>query len=158
MKTTKKTMIAEMLNKVNAKKNEEGNFSITAEALDELRTLVEESEMFKVCKNKKDETLFSIYDKACKTKFVVLKLVKKTKKTTNKTTNGFGTTKGKFKFYSIVIKSFGNDEVEEITSLNTCEQVKAFLKQLNKKNVEFLRIYSEGKEVRKSAWIERIPA
>lgn len=158
MKTTKKTMIAEMLNKVNAKKNEEGNFSITAEALDELRTLVEESEMFKVCKNKKDETLFSIYDKAGKTKFVVLKLVKKTKKTTNKTTNGFGTTKGKFKFYSIVIKAFGSDEVKKITSLNTCEQVKAFLKQLNKKNVEFLRIYSEGKEVRKSAWIERIPA
>lgn len=158
MKTTKKTMIAEMLNKVNAKRNDEGNFSITTEGLDELRTLVEESEMFKVCKNKKDETLFSIYDKAGKTKFVVLKIVKNTKKTSNKTTNGFGTTKGKFKFYTIVIKSLNNDEVEEITSLNTCEQVKAFLKQLNKKNVEFLRIYSEGKEVRKSAWIERIPA
>lgn len=151
-------MVKEILTKVNAKVVDENSVQVTDKKFEVLKELVSDSEVFKVCKNKKDDTLYSIYDKAGKTKYIIIKVVKETKSQTKKsktkeTETGLGS-KGKFRFYNVKIKNF-NEEPKTITSFNTCEQIKKFLKETNKKNVEYLRIYCDGQEVRKSAWIER---
>ena len=151
-------MIKEILTKVNAKVVDENSVQVTDKKFEVLKELVFDSEVFKVCKNKKDDTLYSIYDKAGKTRYIIIKVVKETKSQSKKskvkeTETGLGS-KGKFRFYNVKIKNF-NEEPKTITSFNTCEQIKKFLKETNKKNVEYLRIYCDGQEVRKSAWIER---
>ena len=153
-------MIKEILTKVNAKVVDENSLQVADKKFEVLKELVSDSEVFKVCKNKKDDTLYSIYDKAGKTRYIIIKVVKETKSQTKKskvktkeTETGLGS-KGKFRFYNVKIKNF-DEEPKTITSFNTCEQIKKFLKETNKKNVEYLRIYCDGQEVRKSAWIER---
>lgn len=238
---SKKNMLKEMLAKVNAKVVEEGKVTMTQNQFESLKKMVADSDVFKVCKNKKDVTLFSIYDVSGKTRFVIIQIVEEVKpqateedfevleindygkegsvaiviklknseeevveylkkyavdedgnlhsivrgfdvvfnidddgyyvfncitshnKSSKKSSKSkkvpqtAGGTKGKFRFYTISLKNFKEEE-KVITNFNSCKQIKEFLKSINKKNVEYLRIYCDSQEVRKSAWIERKPA
>lgn len=62
--------------------------------------------------------------------------------------------KAKGSSYIIVLKNKDDKKESQKTDLTTCAEVKAFLKTVSKKQLEYLRIYDENKnEVRKSAWV-----
>lgn len=65
------------------------------------------------------------------------------------------TSKGRGEGYVILLKKAGKKE-QKITNLSTCAEIKEWLKGNSRKDTEYLRIYDkEGKECRKSAWIEK---
>lgn len=62
--------------------------------------------------------------------------------------------KAKGSSYIILLKNKDDKKETKKTDLTTCAEVKAFLKTVSKKQLEYLRIYDENKnEVRKSAWV-----
>lgn len=62
--------------------------------------------------------------------------------------------KAKGSSYIILLKNKDDKKEMKKTDLTTCAEVKAFLKTVSKKQLEYLRIYDENKnEVRKSAWV-----
>lgn len=63
--------------------------------------------------------------------------------------------KAKGSSYIILLKNKDDKKETKKTDLTTCAEVKAFLKTVSKKQLEYLRIYDENKnEVRKSAWVD----
>lgn len=65
------------------------------------------------------------------------------------------TAKGRGEGYVVLLKKAGKKE-QKITNMSTCAEIKEFLKGNSRKDTEYLRIYDkEGKECRKSAWIEK---
>lgn len=119
----------------------------------------------KLCKNKKDSTLFSIYDKAGKNRFAIIKLVeekaKKAKKT-KKDNEGPTGHKEVTNYYVLKIKTQekGYRENDEIGS---CSTLKALIKKLRKEKIVSLEIYKMGANymnnkndiipTRRSAWV-----
>lgn len=76
---------------------------------------------------------------------------KKVKKENVEVKNGH---KAKGSSYIILLKNKDDKKETKKTDLTTCAEVKAFLKTVSKKQLEYLRIYDENKnEVRKSAWV-----
>lgn len=155
---TKKEMVNEVLATVKATVKE-GIYEMTANEFCKIDAAIGNGDYpaLKICKNKKDDTLLSIYDAAGKTRFVVIKIVEEKKRTkkAKKESMADGSTKGNYRFYLILMKEKGSNEVKKVENINTCADIKVFLKSINKKNLEFLKIYSDGREVRKSAWIRR---
>lgn len=85
----------------------------------------------------------------------------KTEKPVKKASEGSGrvmpphTSKTKNDSYVILLKKVGKKE-QKITNITTCTEIKEWLKGNSRKDTEYLRIYDkEGKECRKSAWIEK---
>lgn len=80
-----------------------------------------------------------------------------TGKTKEKTVTGGNGHKSRNTGYVIMLKNMDEKKPETITNLTTCADIKQWIKTLNRKNVEYLRIYDTMKnECRKSAWIERV--
>lgn len=78
----------------------------------------------------------------------------KTKTEKNDVSGGHGV-KSKNAHYIIQLKNIG-EKPETITNITNCTDIKLWLKTINRKNIEYLRIYDMLKnECRKSAWIER---
>lgn len=62
--------------------------------------------------------------------------------------------KAKDSGYIVVYKNKEDKKETKNTAMSTCAEIKAFLKTLSKKNLEYLRIYdSANNECRKSAWV-----
>lgn len=62
--------------------------------------------------------------------------------------------KAKDSGYIVVYKNKGDKKENKNTTMANCAEIKAFLKTLSKKNLEYLRIYdSANNECRKSAWV-----
>lgn len=121
----------------------------------------------KICKNKKDSTLLSIYDKAGKTRFAIIKLVeekaKKVKKE-KKQKNNEGPTGHKEVTNFYVLKIETQEKGSRINDeIGSCKSLKAFIKMLRKEKIVSLEIYKMGanyltnKEdiypTRRSAWV-----
>lgn len=120
----------------------------------------------KLCKNKKDSTLFSIYDKAGKTRYAIIKLVEEVKKPKKekKQRNNEGPTGHKevtnYYVLKIETKEKGYRENDEIGS---CATLKAFIKSLRKEKIVSLEVYKMGANylknkndiypTRRSAWV-----
>lgn len=56
--------------------------------------------------------------------------------------------------YIVIFKNKNDKKETKNTDMTTCAEIKAFLKTLSKKQLEYLRIYDEANnECRKSAWV-----
>lgn len=162
---TKKEIVVKAMEIVGAKEVE-GIFEMTMEQFHQLDAELGNGELgtlsYAFCNNKKDENLKALYDGAKKNRYAVIRIVaakpakvKKAKAVkAAKNDTELGGVKGKYRFYLVQYKNKGEEAVE-LTNMNTCEQVKAFLKTVSKRKLEYLRIYSEGMEVRKSAWVQK---
>lgn len=76
--------------------------------------------------------------------------------TENKNVSGGHGVKSKNAHYIINLKNVG-EKPETITNITNCTDIKLWLKTLNRKNIEYLRIYDMLKNpCRQSAWIERV--
>lgn len=65
------------------------------------------------------------------------------------------TSKGRGTGYVVTIKKVGEKE-KKLTNMTTCAEIKEFLKANSRKEIEYLHIHdAEGKECRKSAWIDK---
>ena len=160
---TKKEIVLKAMEIVGAKEVE-GIFEMTQEQFYKLDAELGNGELgtlsYAFCNNKKDANLKALYDGAKKNRYAVIRIVaakpakvKKAKKVV-KNDAEIGGVKGKYRFYLVQYKN-KDEEAVELTNMNTCEQVKAFLKTVSKRKLEYLRIYSEGMEVRKSAWVQK---
>lgn len=157
---TRKEFVNESLKVVNAVEVN-GVFELTNTQLLELGVELGNSDQsYTFCNNKKDETLKAIYDTSKKNKFAVLRIIPEPKKEvkvgTEKKRRGCrvkGGSKGNNQFYLVVMKKKESEKEEKITGMNTCTEIKLFLKGVSKKELEYLKIYSDGVEVRKSAWV-----
>lgn len=109
-------------------------------------------EDLKIVKSKIKERMFSIASKDGKTRFVIIDVIVKTKKENNNVgTHGH---KAKGAGYIVLLKKKDEKKEEKITDMTTCSEIKAFLKTVSKKQLEYLKIYDANKnEVRKSAWV-----
>ncbi|MBO7695418.1 MAG: hypothetical protein J6T10_22565 [Methanobrevibacter sp.] len=87
-------------------------------------------------------------------KSVIINLI--SKKNMKKSPSGGNGVKSKNSGYIVLLRNKGESKEKTITSLTTCAEIKGFIKELDKKNVEYLKIYDSMQNVcRKSAWIER---
>ena len=151
----KKSEIIKECLKVVGAKEVNGIYEVENNKLQTLYTELENNGLgYSIAKNRKDNNLKGIYDEKKKMRYAIIKIVESKEKKVVKSI-GYGDSKGKFQFYLIQLK-MKNGEEKEVTNINTCADIKVFLKSLNKKDVEYLKIYSMGREVRKSAWIERV--
>lgn len=111
-------------------------------------------EDLKIVKSKTKERMFSIASKDGKTRFVIIDVIVKEK--AKKENNNVGTHghKAKGTGYIVLLKKKDEKKEEKITDMTTCSEIKAFLKTVSKKQLEYLKIYDCNKnEVRKSAWV-----
>ena len=123
----------------------------------------------KLCKNKKDSTLFSIYDKAGKTRFAIIKLVEETKKEkkvkkekVKKNNEGPTGHKEVTNYYVIKVETQEKGK-RTIDSIGDCATIKNFIKKLRKEKIVSLEIYKMGQNyltdkndiipTRRSAWV-----
>lgn len=136
-----------------AKMNEETKHYEVSEKT--FNTIVETlPEELKIVKSKKTERMFSIASKDGKTRFVIIDVIVKEK--TKKENNDIGTHghKAKGTGYIVLLKKKDEKKEEKITDMTTCSEIKAFLKTVSKKQLEYLKIYDvNNNEVRKSAWV-----
>lgn len=171
---TKKEMVKEVLG-LTVNKEVDGKFEMTKKEFNKIETIIVEGVKYpelKICKNKKDETLFSIYDKAGKNRFAIIKLVeepkkkeKKVKKTKEKKQrNNEGPTGHKEVNNCYVLKIETKEKGFRINDeIGSCAMLKAFIKELRKEKIISLEVYKMGdnylknKEdiypTRRSAWV-----
>jgi len=163
---TRKEMVKEVLG-LTKNKEVNGVFEMTEKEFWKIDAALGNQDYpeLKLCKNKKDSTLFSIYDKAGKTRYAIIKLVeekaKKAKKV-KKTNEGPTGHKEVSNYYVLKIdtKEKGYRENDKIGS---CETLKAFIKKLRKEKIVSLEIYKMGINyltnkndiipTRRSAWV-----
>lgn len=166
-KTTKKTMVEEALKEMKISKNPEtGYYEVSQKKLDEIWEN-EKFNGFKFIHSKKDSNLHAIGSLDGKTKYAVILKVSKTKKEkvektetkeklTKKENVGGKGSKAKGNSYIIMLKKYDEKKEEKITDFTTCTEVKAWLKTISKKQLEYLKIYDANmNECRKSAWVIR---
>ena len=74
----------------------------------------------------------------------------------SKTPTGGNGHKSRNTGYIIIMKNMDDKKPTTINNINNCTEIKSWIKTLNRKNIEYLRIYDTmNNECRKSAWIER---
>lgn len=79
--------------------------------------------------------------------------VEKTKKVSRETSAPTGH-KTKNAGYIVIYKNKNDKKETRNTEMTTCAEIKAFLKTVSKKQLEYLKIYDENNnECRKSAWV-----
>lgn len=164
---TKKEMVKEVLGLT---KNQEVNgvFEMAEKEFYKIDAAIGNQDYpeLKLCKNKKDSTLFSIYDKAGKTRYAIIKLVEETKKEkkakAKKNNEGPTGHKEVTNFYVIKAetKEKGSRVIDEI---GDCVTIKSFIKKLRKEKIVSLEIYKMGPNyltnkndiipTRRSAWV-----
>lgn len=121
----------------------------------------ESSENFKIMKKRDVENTYNLRSKDGKTLFATVEVVnksvksEKTKKVSRETlnvdTHGH---KAKGNNYIVIYKNKDDKKETTNTEMTTCAEIKAFLKTVSKKQLEYLKIYDSNKnEVRKSAWV-----
>ena len=159
---TKKEMVNKVLEEKNAKVNNEGVYEVTEKGMEAIKASIvcKYGNSLTVCKSRKQENMFAIYDISRKTRFAIITVVepkKKTKKENQKTTK----TASSYIAYLVEYKLKGSDEKIVDDSISGCASIKALIKKVGKKNFESLHIYKiiqEGNkkkkvETRKSAWV-----
>lgn len=171
-KMTRKEMVMEVLGLA---KNQEVNgiYEMTANEFYKIDAAIGNGDYpeLKLCKNKKDSSLLSIYDKAGKTRYAIIKLVEEQKakkakkeKAQKKQKNNEGPTNHKevtnFYVLKITTKEKGSRINDEIGS---CETLKALIKKLRKEKIVSLEVYKMGQNymkdkndiipTRRSAWV-----
>lgn len=165
---TRKEMVKEVLG-LTVNKEVEGMFEMTANEFYKIDAAIGNGDYpeLKICKNKKDSTMFSIYDKAGKTRFAIIKLVeeqkaKKAKKKAKRNNEGPTGHKEVTNHYVLKIETEakGYRENDEIGS---CATLKALIKVLRKEKIVSLEVYKMGVNyltdkndiipTRRSAWV-----
>lgn len=150
-----KANVIEMLTNNNAKVNEETKrYEMSRRSFDKL---VENDfpDTLKLVKSKKEENLYCVSSRDGKTRYAIIEIKKSVKTTKEKSIGGNGH-KVKGDAYIIKFKKFDDKKETVKNDMTTCAEVKAWLKTISKKQMEYLKIYdANNNECRKSAWIER---
>lgn len=115
------------------------------------------SEELKIGKLKGHENVHGMANNTSGAKALLkIEIVEKKPKTIKQSENveSFGGHKGKGDSYIIKFKKKDDKKETKITDMTTCAEIKAWMKTISKKQMEYLHIFnSKGMECRKSAWI-----
>lgn len=157
-----KTNVVEIMKEMKIKFNEESKHYVLTES--KFNKLIE-SEKFddtvKVVRSKKNTNLIEVRGgNGFKTTLVILEITKTTRNKNEKSekteNNGGNGHKTKNSSYIIKFKKFDDKKETIKTDLSSCAEIKAWMKTISKKQMEYLKIYDNyNNECRKSAWIER---
>lgn len=150
-----KNLIINALTTLKAHYNEETkHFEMTEAKLEKVFENEEVMDKFKIVRSKKNNNLVAFRSKDGKTTYAIVEIKKASKKAVEPT-GGHGH-KTKNDGYIIIFKNKGDKKETKKTDLTSCAEIKAWMKSISKKQIEYLRIYdSANNECRKSAWIER---
>lgn len=139
---------------------ESGRYVMSQKKFDKIIEWVSEvgsEENVKVVLKKGTDNIYGLKSKDGKTVFAVVEIVnntRKTKENVSRETIGTHGHKAKGNNYIVLYKNKTDKEESVIDTMTTCAEIKAFLKTVSKKQLEYLKIYDANKnEVRKSAWV-----
>ena len=159
----KKTEMIKLMENNNATLNNDGVYVINKNDFDclmwdcdENDVKIEKTETKNVYNIKSGRNVLTINVKNNRNKTEKTKTETKTETgNKNKNVSGGHGVKSKNAHYIIQLKMV-NGKPETITNITNCTDVKLWLKTLNKKSIEYLRIYDMlNNPCRKSAWVER---
>lgn len=110
--------------------------------------------MYAITKGKERVAIIDIVKRAAgSTKTETKKPETKKANVSRETSSGIAH-KERGKGYIVLYKKTGDKKETRNTEMTTCAEIKAFLKTISKKQLEYLKIYDENnKECRKSAWV-----
>lgn len=175
---TKKVSVVEILNNAGIKANvNTGKFEMSQNKFSKIYEMDELAE-YNIVKSKKFDNVWAIRSRDNKKTFAVIEIkkitkTKKAEKAEEKENQGQETVKPekakakkettvaggkghkvKGAGYIIVFKNKDDKKETVKNDLTSCAEIKAWLKTISKKQLEYLRIYDEQKnECRKSAWV-----
>lgn len=152
-----KKTVMEVLKEMGVAYNEETKHFVATEK--KLNNVFENEKLndgtIKFVRSKKNSDLIAIRGgNGFKTTFAIIEQTK-TAKTKNSEIGGNGH-KTRNSTYIIKFKKFDDKKETVKTDLSSCAEIKAWMKTISKKQMEYLKIYDNyNNECRKSAWIER---